>query len=302
MGGPSHLSEVEVFLKNMFKDPHILPVKSALMRKFLGSMIVKKRLEKAKANYRAIGGKSPMIEHTFALCQKLQAMDKERFYSYAMRYTPPFTHMALEEMRQKGIQKLHLFSMYPQYSSTTTLSSFSEVHRALKEMDYRPVIEVVERYYDDARYHALMADEIVRSLGDRHPEDFVLVFSAHSLPQSIIDRGDPYERECEATFGAMKQALAARGMVFKDIVLSYQSRLGRMQWIGPSTKSVIERFGGQKLIVYPLGFTIDNSETIFEIDIEYRELARSVGIEEFVLCPCFNDHDDFAQLILEYVR
>lgn len=302
MGGPSHLGEVEVFLRNMFKDPYILPIKNSLMRKFVGSMIVKKRLEKAKQNYRAIGGKSPMVGYTFSLCQKLQEKNPKRFYSYAMRYTPPFTDMALKEMQQKGIQKIYLFSMYPQYSTTTTLSSFSEVYRCLKELNYKPIIEVIDRYFDHSIYHKNMLQDIFETLNGRDSKDFILIFSAHSLPKSIIDSGDPYEQECQKTFESMKNLLKQNNIFFKDIFLSYQSKVGKMEWIGPSTKSMIEKYANEKLLLYPLGFNIDNSETIFEIDIEYREIAKKMGNEIFLLCPCFNDSDHFVDFILDFIE
>lgn len=301
MGGPSHLGEVEVFLRNMFKDPYILPIKNSLIRKFVGSMIVKKRLEKAKQNYRAIGGRSPMVGYTFSLCQKLQEKNPERFYSYTMRYTPPFTDMALKEMQQKGIEKIYLFSMYPQYSSTTTLSSFSEVHRCLRELNYKPVIEIIERYYDNAFYHKSMLNSILKTINDLDSRDFILIFSAHSLPQNIIDSGDPYQQECEKTFEYMKELLKENNLIFKDVLLSYQSRIGKMKWIGPSTQSLIEEHAKENLLLYPLGFTIDNSETAFEINIEYRQLAKALGNKIFLVSPCFNDSEDFVDFILNLI-
>ncbi len=302
MGGPNHLSEVEIFLKNMFADPYILTLKSALMRKLLGGIIVKKRLEAAKNNYRAIGGKSPITPLTFSLTKKLQELDLDRFYSYAMRYTPPYATLALEEMRQKGIEKIHLFSMYPQYSSATTLSSFVDVKNALKKLDYSPKIRVIERYHNHLSYIKMCADIVLQRLEDRNANDFVLVFSAHSLPESFIKNNDPYQRECEESLELLKLEFKNRDIRFKNIFLSYQSKIGPVKWIGPSTKEILSSLKGENVVISPLGFSIDNSETIYEIDIEYRELAKKVGIGEFLLCPCPNDSLEFARLILELLK
>lgn len=299
MGGPSHLGEVEVFLKNMFKDPYILRIKNSFLRKIIGNMIVKKRLSKALENYRAIGGRSPIVGHTFSLCQKLSQKRPDCFFSYAMRYAPPFTEMALQEMQQKGIEKVYLFSMYPQYSSTTTLSSFSEVYESLQRLNYRPHIEVIERYYDYPPYHQLMLDLILKTLGKNEAQDYSLIFSAHSLPKSIIDSGDVYQEECEKTFEFIKELFVKEGISFKRVILSYQSKIGKIEWIGPSTEDMIKKYASEKLLIFPLGFNIDNSETVFEIDIEYQRLAKKLGNKEFLRSPCFNDSDNFAELILQ---
>ncbi|SQH70905.1 ferrochelatase [Helicobacter mustelae] len=302
MGGPSHLSEVEVFLRNMFNDPYILSIKNPLIRKFVGYNIIKKRLEIAKDNYRAIGGKSPMVELSFALCQNLSQKDPENFYSYAMRYAPPYTEMALQEMQQKNIQKIHLFSMYPQYSTTTTLSSFKEVEKCLKKLNYKPVIHFTERYYNAPTYLKAIAQSIIENLGKKNARDYTLLFSAHSLPQSIIDRGDPYQKECEASLQGICKELEKREIFFENVLLGYQSRVGKMEWIGPSTKDLISQHKDKNLIIYPLSFTIDNSETLFELDIQYRELAEQIGVRDFILCPCLNASDAMAEIILHFLK
>ncbi|WP_269843760.1 ferrochelatase [Helicobacter anatolicus] len=302
MGGPSHLSEVKVFLKNMFNDPYILPIKNALIRKFVGYNIIRKRLEYAKNNYRAIGGKSPMVELTFLLCQKLQKKDPERFYSYAMRYAPPYTENALQEMQQKGITSIHLFSMYPQYSTTTTLSSFDAVQKALKKLNYKPKITFTERYFDNVFYLQTITQQIIQAIANKNPSEYTLILSAHSLPQSTIDKGDPYQKECEESLLGIKKILEEKNIIFQNIILAYQSKIGKMQWIGPSTESIIKQSRDKKLLIYPLSFTIDNSETSYEIHIEYKELAQKVGVLDFIACPCLNDSELFVELILNLTK
>ncbi len=302
MGGPSHLSEVETFLNNMFADPCILPISIGFVRKIVGRSIVRKHLEAAKRIYRAIGGKSPITELTFSLVQKLQELDPQRFYSYVMRYTPPYAPLVLEEMRQKGIEKIYLFSMYPQYSIATTLSSFSSIKEALKRLDYKPEICVIDRHFDDLRYVQLSVDLILESLGERAAGDFSLILSAHSLPESFIKNNDPYQSECEASLQAFKRELQRRNVEFSEVILSYQSKLGPIKWIGPSTKSIIPHQKGKNILIAPLGFSIDNSETIYEINIEYRKLALEAGVKDFIFCPCANDRVEFAQMIFNMIE
>lgn len=302
MGGPSSLYEVDTFLKNMFNDPCILSIKNSFLRKMVANFIVNKRVAKSKNIYKVIGGKSPITELTFSLVQKLQDKDKDRFYSYAMRYTPPYTDLALKELQDKGIEKITLFSMYPQYSTTTTLSSFTEVYKGLKKLDYKPIIDVIDRYYYHNAFNQNIIQSIKKSLEGKNSSDFVLIFSAHSLPQSVVDKGDPYQKECEENIEILKTMLLKEKIHFKDICLSYQSKIGPMKWIGPDTQDLIKKYKNNCIIIYPLSFTIDNSETKYELDIQYRKLALDLNIKEYITCPCLNDTDGFVGMILQLVN
>lgn len=297
MGGPSNLFEVETFLKNMFADPHILQIKSNFLRKMIGSVIIHKRLEEAKKNYQAIGGKSPITPLTFALTQELSKLDPSTYYTYAMRYTPPYAEMVVMDLISKGVKEVVLFSMYPQYSSTTTKSSLQDFEDACKKHHYSPKLSSVDSYACDPVYIDLIAKDIKKSLGENNPKEFSLILSAHGLPQSIIDAGDPYAKECQKSLKALKNHLATLGLEFQEILLSYQSKVGSMKWLEPSTKNAIK--GKKKLIIYPLAFSIDNSETLFELDIELYTLAKKGGAEEFIRVPCFNDSQGFAEFIIQ---
>lgn len=297
MGGPSNLFEVETFLKNMFADPHILQIKSNFLRKMIGSVIIHKRLEEAKKNYQAIGGKSPITPLTFALTQELSKLDPSTYYTYAMRYTPPYAEMVVMDLISKGVNDVVLFSMYPQYSSTTTKSSLQDFEDACKKHHYSPKLSSVDSYACDPVYIDLIAKDIKKSLGENNPKEFSLILSAHGLPQSIIDAGDPYAKECQKSLKALKSHLVTLGLEFQEILLSYQSKVGSMKWLEPSTKNAIK--GKKKLIIYPLAFSIDNSETFFELDIELYTLAKKGGAEEFIRVPCFNDSQGFAEFIIQ---
>ncbi|WP_104748658.1 ferrochelatase [Helicobacter cetorum] len=303
MGGPNSLYEVEVFLKNMFDDPFILTIKNNFMRKMVGKMIVNARVEKSKKIYEKLGGKSPLTPITFALTKRLNELDSSRFYTYAMRYTPPYASMVLQDLVSKGIESLVLFSMYPQYSSTTTLSSFNDAFKALKSLEsFRPKVRVVERFYTSTRLNKIILNTILSTLKNQKSQDFVLIFSVHGLPKSIIDAGDTYQKECEHHLNLLKDLIQQKNIKFKEVLLSYQSKLGPMKWLEPSTESLIEKHRKSNIIIYPLAFTIDNSETLYELEIQYRLMAKRLAIKEYLVCPCLNDSTEFAKLIVDLVQ
>lgn len=268
MGGPNSLFEVELFLRNMFADPLILRVKSEFMRKIIANMIINARIEKLQENFKAIGGKSPIVELTYTLTQKLSEIDNSRFYTYAMRYTPPYAKNVAQDLANRKIDKITLFTMYPQYSTTTTLSSVRDFLKALKELDYHPKVEIVENYANDSGFVESCVEKIKEAKNnfdsDEDFSDFVLLLSTHSIPQSVADSGDIYESEVKKSAEAIKATLAKQNIAFKDVVICYQSKLGPVKWLSPSTKDTIKKYRKEKLVIYPLAFTIDNYETNFE--------------------------------------
>lgn len=297
MGGPNSLDEVSSFLKNMFSDICILSVKNSMLRSMLGNIIVNNRVEKSKKIYEAIGGASPITQITFSLTKKLQDRNPSTFYTYAMRYSPPFCYNVLKEVQEKGINDIVLFSMYPQYSTTTTLSSFNDALCSLKKLDFEPSVRIVERYYDDKLFVDSIINSLQQTLNGANPNDFTLILSAHSIPVSRVKKGDPYQKECEMSKQALQQTLEKRGIRFKEIILSYQSKVGPVKWIGPETQGIIEKQTGN-IIIYPISFSIDNSETLYELCIQYKDIASKVGIKDYRVCQCLNDSNDFIELIL----
>lgn len=302
MGGPSSLYEVETFLTNMFYDPHILSIKNTFFRKMIANFIVSKRSEKSKKIYAAIGGKSPITKITFALTQKLGQMDPSRIYTYVMRYTPPYSKMVLEDLKNQGVESIILVSMYPQYSTTTTLSSITDIHTSLKELDYHPNVKVIDRFYQDDAFNNAILQDIQHSLRDKDSGEFILILSAHGIPEKFVQRGDSYQKECEENLKIIKNKLKQNNIIFKDVILSYQSKVGPMKWIGPDTDQIIQKNKKNKIVIYPISFTIDNSETEYELCIQYRKLAEEIGIKDYIVCPCLNDSDSFAKMILEWIE
>ena len=317
MGGPTDISGVEGFLRRIFADPLILRIKNSFVRKMVGSLIINKRLESVKQNYMQIGGCSPLPAHTFALCQQLSKLDSSKIFTYAMRYTPPFARDVLQDLQAKGVQDIVLFSMYPQFSTTTTQSSLLDIYENLKALSYAPRVSVIDEYHAHTPLYELIADTVIHTLehaksaqdfsspapnSHRNPADFTLLLSAHSLPQKIVDSGDPYARQCEKGVEILTEVLESRGVHFANIELAYQSKVGPMRWLNPFTSDVISHAGGKRLIVYPLAFTIDNSETDYELNIQYRELAAESGVLEYLVCPCLNASEGFARMICALVE
>ena len=300
MGGPNNIEEVELFLRNMFADKHILTM-NPYMRKFIANIIISKRLEDVKENYRILGGKSPLSELTDQLIMKLKDQLDIPVYP-VMRYVPPFADKALFQCQKKGIEELILFPMYPQYSTTTTLSSLEDIEYHCNMMGYAPKITLVDPYYDDHDYIKASCEKIIESMDAKDTNEYDLLLSAHGLPLSIIKAGDPYQNQVEGNASAIKTYLACKGIVFHDIKLVYQSKVGSSAWLEPNLVDVLRNPTHRKVLIYPLAFTIDNSETVFELDIEHREIADKVKYEDYIVASCMNNSDKFVKLIVDRVN
>ncbi|SFV61667.1 Ferrochelatase, protoheme ferro-lyase [hydrothermal vent metagenome] len=300
MGGPNNIEEVELFLRNMFADKNILTM-NPYMRKFVANIIISKRLEDVKENYRLLGGKSPLPELTNRLIEKLKKKLDIPVYP-TMRYVPPFAERALEMCKKNGIEELILFPMYPQYSTTTTLSSIEDIECRCKAMGYRPKITVIDPYYDDYRYIEASCEKIMEAMKGKETKTYDLLLSAHGLPLSIIKAGDPYQNQIEGNVSAIKTYLACKGIVFHDIKLVYQSKVGSAAWLEPNLANVLRNPSHKKVIIYPLAFTIDNSETLFELDIEHREIADKLKYDDYVVAKCLNDSEKFVEFMVEKIK
>jgi len=301
MGGPNSIDEVEMFLRNMFADKNILPM-NRYLRAFIGNIIVNKRLDEVKENFQKyLGGKSPLPTITDNLIKKLEKKI-DMPIAPVMRYVPPFATPALERFKSDGIEELILFPMYPQYSTTTTLSSIEDIELRCKEIDYNPNIRVIEPYYDEYSYISLVGDKIIDTIKDKNSKEYDLILSAHGLPMSIIHSGDPYEKQIEANLSALKIYLHQKRVEFHEIKLAYQSKVGKSAWLEPNLSDVLRNPTNKKVIIYPLSFTIDNSETIFELGIEHREIVDKIGYDDYRVVECFNDDDRFVDLIVGLIK
>jgi ferrochelatase len=300
MGGPNSIDEVELFLQNMFADKNILTM-DRYTRKLVSTIIITKRLEDVKENYGLLGGKSPLLGLTEDLIAKLVPNLDMPIYP-VMRYVPPFADEALEECKKNGVEEIILFPLYPQYSTTTTLSSVEDIEARCEVMDYHPVIKVIDPYYDDYDYIEASCEKIIEAMEGKETEEYDLLLSAHGLPLSIIKAGDPYQNQVEGNASAVKIYLKERGIKFHDIKLVYQSKVGSSAWLEPNLVDVLRNPRHRKVVIFPLAFTLDNSETVFELDIEHREIAEKIKYDDYVVASCMNDSQKFVDLIVEKVK
>lgn len=293
MGGPNNLDEVEVFLNNMFNDKRIISAPKPI-RMMIAKLITWSRKNEAKSSYSALGGKSPLVGYTKQLISKLeQGIDAT--VHMAMRYTPPYSSDTLKGL--KNVDEIYAIPLYPHYSSTTTLSSMEDFEENIKKQGINAKVRTLESYYNHPDYIAATVERIRETLGSDDPDEYELVFSAHGLPQKIIDQGDHYQRHIKYNVYHARKALLDAGLKFHKTHLAYQSRLGPLEWIRPYLDDKLKSLKKKKVIIYPIAFTIDNSETEFELDVEYREIAEEIGFEEYRVAKAPNDHPLFVKCI-----
>lgn len=299
MGGARNKEELELFLRNMFNDKNILTIKSDLLRSMLASLIVYMRKNSAWENYELIGGKSPINDLTQKLIDKLQNKLPEIYVTQAMRYTPPLTMKCIKQLEEKEIKDVILLPLYPQYSTTTTKSSVEEF---IEESEGKFNTTVIDPFYKNVDFNKMIVHEITSKVFRAKYSEYDLIFSAHGLPQKIVDKGDPYQKEVQEHVDIIKDKLVEHGIEFNSVNLAYQSKVGPMKWIEPSLDKSLKQFKNKKVIIYPISFIIDNSETDFELDIEYREIAEELGVKEYQVCKCPNDNDTFVDILLNIVN
>jgi ferrochelatase len=300
MGGPSNIDEVELFLRNMFSDPNILPV-NPLFRKLIKTIIVKKRLHEAQENYQAIGGKSPLLEITNELARKIEQKSKIECHP-VMRYVPPFAKSVLKNLQAKGVEELILLPMYPHYSTTTTKSSLDDIKEACKALNFTPKMTTVKEYYNNDSFIEIQSKLIIEALGEQDPSSKKLIISAHGLPLSIIEAGDPYQKYIEENVELLEKRLLEKGVHFKDVQLAYQSKVGNGTWLEPNLSDILRNPSSLDVLIFPIAFTIDNSETIFELDIENREIADKIGYNSYDVTKCPNSSDEFSNFLAHLVQ
>ena len=294
MGGPNNLDEVEVFLSNMFNDKRIIGAPKPI-RAMISKLITWRRKDEAKENYALLGGKSPLVGHTNELIKELKHSIKDASVHMVMRYTPPFAKDVLEEL--KDVDEFYTIPLYPHYSETTTLSSYDDLYESMDELKIRARVKTIDKYYDDTYYINSIVERIKESLGEDNPEDFELIFSAHGLPKKIIEKGDSYQKHIRQNVYQARKALMFAGVDFHNTHLAYQSRLGPLEWIRPYLDDKLKSLQKKKVIIFPIAFTLDNSETEFELEIEYREIAEELGFEEYRVAKAPNAHPEFVKCL-----
>ena len=294
MGGPNNISEVKLFLKNMFNDKYIIGAPQPI-RAMIGQIIIAKRLKESEENYKKLGGMSPIIGHTKRLVRRLnKELDADVFYE--MRYTPPFASDIIPKLI--NYEEIYAIPMYPHYSSTTTKSSIEEFIKVAKKYNIDKKIKTVNSYYNNVFYNKAIVERIKEALKEDNSEDFELIFSAHGLTQKIIDSGDLYQKHILLNVEYAKKELEVQNINFKNIHVAYQSRLGPMEWLRPYLEDKLKEIK-EKVIIYPISFTVDNSETQYELDMEYAEVAHKLGIKDYRVAKAPNHHRFFIDAIKE---
>jgi ferrochelatase len=310
LGGPATLDDVQPFLLELFADREIIQLP---LQRWLGPFLARRRTPKVRGLYASIGGGSPILRYTEAqgrgMVARLDQLSPEtaphKFY-VAFRYAKPTSDDALRRMRSDGVERAVAFTQYPQFSCSTTGSSLNELWRAATRTDLRDAFQwsIIDRWPVHQGFIDAMAETVKEGMDQFGPSDrdkVVILFSAHSLPLDVIDRGDAYPQEV----GASVQRVVERLALSNPYVLAYQSDVGPVRWLGPSTEQVIRRLGERghrHVLVVPIAFTSDHIETLSELDREYGEVAHQAGITSYVRAPALNDRPRFLDALADIVR
>ncbi|HKE23744.1 MAG TPA: ferrochelatase [Bryobacteraceae bacterium] len=306
LGGPDSLESVEPFLYNLFSDPDIIDFPFArIARQPLARVIASRRARHVAHHYAELGGKSPLIENTMRQAAALETRLRQSLDArvvVAMRYWHPFTAEAIAQLGPHRPEEIVLLPLYPQYSKTTTGSSFHEWSRRFHPNGWNPRIHIVEEFHEDDAYLEAVRESIDRTLAEfPDPRAVDFVFSAHSVPVSVIDHGDPYQRHIERTVELVWQ----RGRWPGRRHLCYQSKVGASKWLRPSMHETIRKLADERrrhVLVAPISFVSDHIETLHEIEIEHREQALSLGIEQYRMVPGLNDSPAFIEALASIVE
>jgi ferrochelatase len=303
LGGPDSLEAVQPFLRNLFSDPAIIGLPS-LLRKPLARFIASRRGPTARAIYAKIGGSSPILGQSESQARALEdALGPEHDCRafVCMRYWHPMTEAAAKSVKRFAPDRILLLPLYPQMSTTTTESSVRAWHEAAAGVKLAAPTQTVCCYPVEQGFIQASADllrESITAIGDR---PLRVLFSAHGLPEKIIKSGDPYAWQIQRSAAAIAEKLAIANL---DWAVCYQSRVGPLKWIGPSTIDEIARAGrdGKAIALYPLAFVSEHSETLVELDIEYRHLAEKSGVPQYERAPAVGTHPAFIAGLAALVR
>ena len=303
LGGPDKLKNVEPFLFNLFNDPAILGI-PGFLRYPLAKLISKKRAPIAKKIYTKIGGGSPILQltnrQTESLEKKLNNNNKRDIYKcfVAMRCWKPRAETVLNIVKEFNPDEMILLPLYPQYSASTSGSSIKEWNDICMENDYKKPSKTICCYPTETEFlnaHVSLINNELKNLNN-----FKLIFSAHGLPEKNIKKGDPYQWQVEQSVDKITKQLGISNL---DWVLSYQSRIGPLKWIGPSTEDEIIRSSklNKTVVVVPIAFVSEHSETLVELDIEYKKIAEQNGCKNFVRVPALGTKHEFITSLANLV-
>ncbi|MEH2356927.1 ferrochelatase [Nostoc sp.] len=308
LGGPDKLEDVGPFLYNLFSDPEIIRLPFRWLQKPLAWFIATRRTRTSQENYKQIGGGSPLRRITEAqgeaLKEQLGFLGQEVNIYVGMRYWHPYTEEAIAQITQDKVEHLVILPLYPQFSISTSGSSFRLLDKLWQEDPKLQPIDytVIPSWYKQPGYLQAMAQLIAQELEQYpNPDEVHIFFSAHGVPKSYVEEaGDPYQVEIEECTALIMQTLNRSNAH----TLAYQSRVGPVEWLQPYTEDALKELGAggvKDLVVVPISFVSEHIETLQEIDIEYREVAEEAGIHNFRRVPAPNTHPVFINALAELV-
>lgn len=305
LGGPDRPESVKPFLFNLFNDKAIISAPNPI-RFLLAKLISGRREEIAKEIYSFLGGKSPIMEETTAQAEKLEnslnkkSDDKYRVF-ISMRYWHPFSHDIIEDVKKYNPDEVILLPLYPQFSTATTQSSIDDWVKTARKYDLDKPTATICCYPFEENFinsHVALIEKELAKIDDI--ANYRVLFSAHGLPEKIIKKGDPYQWQVEEGAKKIAEQLNIENL---DWNVCYQSRVGPLKWIGPSTEDEIERASDDKknIILVPVAFVSEHSETLVELDIEYKEVADEKNIEKYIRIPTLSIEKNYIKSLSDIV-
>ena len=303
LGGPDKLENVEPFLFNLFYDPAILNIPS-FIRYPLAKLIAKRRAPIAKNIYKELGGSSPILkltkEQASALELSLNKSDNLSKYKcfVVMRCWHPRAENVVKEVINYNPDEVILMPLYPQYSAATSGSSIKEWKDICLKNNFKIKTNTICCYPTDKNFIQAHKDEIIKII--ENLVNFKLIFSAHGLPEKNIKKGDPYQWQVEQSVNQIVKSLNIKDL---DWILSYQSRVGPLKWIGPSTEDIIVENSklGKHIVLVPIAFVSEHSETLVELDIEYKELADKNGCKNYLRVPALGINKNYIKSMTDLI-
>jgi protoporphyrin/coproporphyrin ferrochelatase len=299
MGGPADLLGIRPFLYNLFNDDHIISLPQPL-RAMLARIISITRTPGVKKHYALIGGGSPLKNWTDKQAGKVKAILSGRYPNIAVKtaysYVAPLISDTIAELAASGHNNIIACPLYPQYSVATLGSIYADL-----EKERNKSLKITRPFYEHPQYISAIVQTLRTAISEIDLSGkYHVIFSAHALPQSYIDKGDPYRQQIERTI-----ALVLNEYPLDNYSLSFQSKIGPVAWMKPSTIETVRQIGQsgvRQVIVMPIGFVCDHIETLYELDIELASIAKESGITKFVRGETFNDSDAFAQLLVSLIE
>ena len=302
LGGPDKLESVEPFLFNLFNDPAIISIPT-IFRYPLAKFISKRRAPIAKNIYKEIGNKSPILELTQEQGQKLEKnlLEKGDYRCFVvMRCWHPRAVDVIKKVREYNPEEIILLPLYPQFSASTSGSSITEWKHLCEKERYKIKTKIVCCYPTEKNFIESHANLIKKTIKNLENNNFKLLFSAHGLPENKIKKGYPYQWQVEQTVERIMRKLRDDNL---DHIISYQSRVGPLKWIGPSTDEMIIKYSKENkgIVIVPVAFVSEHSETLVELDIEYKKLAEKNGCSFYKRVPALGVEENFIKGLAELV-